>query len=198
MTEMVDLVPAARQMTVLLGGIGDDQLAAPTPCGSYTIGDLVDHINGLSRAFTAAATKELGSVTSAAPAPDAARLGADWRAHIPAQLDALVAAWASPSAWQGMTQAGGVSLPAEVAGRIVLNELVLHGWDIARASGQPFDCEPGLLQQCLESVGAMFPPNQPERREGVFGAPVEVPANASLIDRAVGLSGRDPAWTARR
>lgn len=198
MAEMVDLAPAARQMTVLLGGIGDDQLTAPTPCESTTLGDLVDHVNGLSQAFTAAATKDLGPVTSAAPAPDAARLDADWRAQIPAQLDALVAAWAEPSAWQGMTQAGGVSLPAEVAGRVVLNELVLHGWDIARASGQPFDCGAALLRECLESLAAMFPPDQLDRRKGIFGPPVEVPVNAPLIDQVVGLSGRDPAWTDRR
>ena len=198
MPAMVDLAPAARQMAALLRRIGDDQLAAPTPCELCTLGDLVDHVGGLSQAFAAAATKDLGPATSSAPSPDAARLGADWRARIPAQLDALAAAWADPSAWRGTTQAGGVTLPAEVAGRIALNELVLHGWDIARASGQPFECEPRSLQACLESVSAMYPPDQPDRREGVFGPVVGVPAEAPLTDRVVGLSGRDPGWTARR
>ncbi len=93
-----------------------------------------------------------------------------------------------------MTQAGGVTLPAEVAGHVALHELVLHGWDIARASGQPFDSDPGTLHTCLESVSAMYPPDRPERREGVFGPAVEVPADAELVDRVVGLAGRDPAW----
>jgi uncharacterized protein (TIGR03086 family) len=198
MPEIVDLQPAAHQLAVLLSKIGDDQLAAPTPCEQSTLGDLVDHVDGLSQAFTAAATKDLGPATSLAPSPDAARLGADWRTRIPPQLDRLAAAWADPAAWRGMTQVGGVTLPGDVAGRIVLNELVLHGWDIARASEQPFDSEPGSLQACLEAVSEMYPPDEPDRRVGIFGPAVEVPADAPLIDRVVGLSGRDPAWTARR
>jgi len=194
MPEMVDLAPAAAQLAALLGRIRDDQLTTPTPCAPSTLGDLVDHVAGLSRAFTDAAAKDLGQTTGAPPAPDAARLAADWRTRIPAQLDALAAAWAEPPAWQGMTHAGGVTLPAEVAGHVALHELVLHGWDIARASGQPFDSDPGTLHTCLESVSAMYPPDKPERREGVFGPAVEVPADAELVDRVVGLAGRDPAW----
>lgn len=198
MPEMMDLVPAARQMAALLRGVGNDQLAAATPCEQSTLGDLVSHVDGASRAFTAAATKDLGPATAAPPPPDGGQLGSDWRTRIPAQLEALAAAWADPAAWQGTTEAGGVTLPADVAGRIALNELVLHGWDIARASGQPFACEPRSLQACLESLTVMYPPDQPQRREGIFGPPVEVPADAALVDRVVGLSGRDPVWTADR
>ena len=198
MPEMVDLAPAARQMADLLRRIDDDQLTAPTPCEKSTLGDLVDHIGGMSVAFTAAANKELGAVTSAPPAPDAARLGPDWHARIPAQLDALAAAWSNPGAWQGMTQAGGVTLPGDVAGRVALDELVLHGWDIARASGQPFELEQATLRACLEFLSAAYPPDQPDRRVGLFGPAVDVPPDAPLVNRVVGLSGRDPAWTAPR
>jgi uncharacterized protein (TIGR03086 family) len=198
MPDMVDLAPAARQLAAVLGGIDDDQLIAPTPCERSTLGDLVDHMDGVSQAFTAAATKDLGAMTSAAPAPDAARLDTRWRTRIPAQLDTLATAWADPSAWQGTTQAGGVTLPGEVAGRIALQELVLHGWDIARASGQAFDSDAGSLRACLEWISAMYPPNELDRREGIFGPPVEVAADAPLLDRVVGLSGRDPAWPTGR
>ncbi len=198
MPETVDLAPAAGQMAALLDRVRDDQLTAPTPCARSTLVDLVDHVDGLSQVFTAAATKQLGQVTGQPPAPDAARLCADWRTRIPARLDKLAAAWADPAAWQGATQAGGVELPAAVAGMIALNELVLHGWDIARASGQPFEPEPRSLRACWDSVSAMYPPDQPHRREGVFGPVVDVPADAPLLDRVLGLSGRDPAWTAHR
>jgi len=194
MPEMVNLAPAARAMAGLLSGIDDDQLAAATPCERSTLGDLVDHVDGVSQAFTAAASKDLGPLTSSPPAPDVARLGADWRTRIPAQLDGLASAWADPSAWEGTTQVGGVTLPAQVAGWIALNELVLHGWDIARASGQPFEGEAQSLQACLQSISAMYPPDQLAKREGIFGPPVEVPADAPLLDRVVGLSGRDPGW----
>ncbi|HEX8628895.1 MAG TPA: TIGR03086 family metal-binding protein [Catenuloplanes sp.] len=196
MREMVDLAPAARQLAVLLRGVGDDQLTAPTPCEGLSLGGLLDHVDGLAQAFTAAATKQFGAATSGVPTPDATRLGADWRTRMPARLDALAAAWNDPAAWKATTQAGGTTLPAAVAGRIALNELVLHGWDIARSSGQPFVLDGRSVQACLESVSGMYPADQPDRRRGVFGPAVDVPADAAPIDRVVGLSGRDPAWSA--
>ncbi|MGH3343540.1 MAG: TIGR03086 family metal-binding protein [Carbonactinosporaceae bacterium] len=111
MTAMVDLGPASRQMASLLEAVTDDQLTAPTPCDEYTLGDLIDHVSGLSQAFAAAAAKDLGPATSQAPAPEAARLGEDWRRRIPEQLAALAAAWGKPAAWEGMTQVGGIDLP---------------------------------------------------------------------------------------
>jgi uncharacterized protein (TIGR03083 family) len=56
MTTMVDLGSAAAQMSRLLERVTDDQLTQPTPCPAYTLGDLIDHVSGLSQAFTAAAT----------------------------------------------------------------------------------------------------------------------------------------------
>ncbi|MET8677955.1 TIGR03086 family metal-binding protein [Streptomyces sp. NPDC004647] len=196
MTAMLDLKPAARQMASLLQGITDDQLGAPTPCPEYTLGDLIDHVDGLSQAFTTAAAKDLGAATSQLPSGDATRLGDDWRSRIAGQLTALGDAWRDPGAWVGMTQAGGVDLPAESAGRIALDELVIHGWDIAHASGQPFDCDPQALSACMEFVSLMSEPGQEASREGLFGPVVDVPADAPLLDRVIALSGRDPAWTA--
>jgi len=196
-TEIVDLGPAARQLSDLLVRIDDDQLGAPTPCGESTVGDLLDHVGGLAQAFAAAATKDFGPMTSTPPAPDGARLSAGWRADIPDHLAALAQAWADPATWEGMTQAGGVSLPGEVAGRIALNEIVLHAWDLARAIGQPYQQDPGSLEACLASLSAMYPPEDPERRRGIFGPPVYVREDAPLVDRVVAFSGRDPAWSVR-
>jgi len=197
MAEIVDLRPAARQLSDLLRRIHDDQLGAPTPCGESTVGDVLDHVGGLAQAFAAAATKNFGPMTSTPPAPDGARLSAGWRVEIPNHLASLAQAWADPVAWKGMTQAGGVSLPGEVAGRIALNEIVLHAWDIARATDQPYQQDPGSLEACLASLSAMYPPEDLERRKGIFGPPVNVPEDAPLVDRVVAFSGRHPTWNAR-
>jgi uncharacterized protein (TIGR03083 family) len=84
----IDLGPAARQLASLLAGATDDQLSAPTPCEKYSLGDLIDHVGGLSQAFTAAAAKDLGPGTSQGPSADAGRLGKDWRTRIPVPADA--------------------------------------------------------------------------------------------------------------
>jgi uncharacterized protein (TIGR03086 family) len=192
MAEIVDLGPAARHLSDLLEHIDDTQLGAQTPCGEITVGDLLDHMNGLAQAFAAAATKDLGPVTSRPPTPDAANLSANWRVDIPNHTAALTRAWADPAAWEGMTQVGGVDLPGEVAGHIALNEMVLHAWDLARAIGQPYQQDPSSLMTCLASITAMYPADDLERRKGIFAPPVDVPADAPLLDRVVGFSGRDP------
>jgi uncharacterized protein (TIGR03086 family) len=195
MAEIPDLEPAARGLSELVQHISDDQLDAATPCGGRTVAEVLDHVHGLVQGFAAAAAKDLGPMTATAPTPDASRLDPHWRTETPRHLTTLAQAWTDPAAWQGMTQVGGVSLPGEVAGRIALNEIVLHGWDLARGTGQPYQQDPDTLHTCLTSLTAMYPPEDLDRRKGIFDPPVEVPEDAPLIDRVVGFSGRDPRWT---
>jgi hypothetical protein len=70
----------------------------------------------------------------------------------------------------------------------------VHGCDVARASGQQYECEPHLLEAAYGAMQATVARN-PNGIPGVFGAPVEVADDASLLDRLIGLSGRNPAWT---
>jgi uncharacterized protein (TIGR03086 family) len=95
-----------------------------------------------------------------------------------------------------MTQAGGVDLPADVVGRVALNELVIHGWDVARATGQPFDCGTKALEACWELLAERATADQEAGDDDPFGPVVDVPADAPLLDRLIGLSGRKPSWTA--
>jgi hypothetical protein len=52
MTTQPDLEPAARQLITLAAGVTDDMLQAPTPCGDYTVADLLAHVMGLPRCWT--------------------------------------------------------------------------------------------------------------------------------------------------
>jgi len=198
MTSMVDLEPATRKMAELVNGVPDGMLDAPTPCAGYSLGDLLDHVSGSILAFTAAAAKASGEATSRGPSGDAARLGDDWRSRIPRDLAALAEAWRDPAAWTGMTRAGGIDLPGEVAGVIALDEVLIHGWDVARASRQRFDCDERLLEVVHEFVGQFAGPGQEAAREGLYGPEVAVPADAPLLDRVIGMTGRDPAWSPDR
>jgi uncharacterized protein (TIGR03086 family) len=85
-------------------------------------------------------------------------------------------------------------MPAAVMGKVAVDELVLHGWDLARGTGQPFACDPASTQAVFEFTSMMSQPSEAAGREGLFGPVVDVPADASLLDRALGFSGRDPAW----
>ncbi|WP_314174477.1 TIGR03086 family metal-binding protein [Streptomyces winkii] len=189
---MFDLGPQAREVKALLDGVSDDDLAGPTPCPEYSVRELLAHLLGLSWAFTHAAHKDLGAATDQNPGASLPQLPDDWRSRLPVQLDELAEAWLGESAWEGETRAGGVTLPGAVAGVVASNELLLHGWDLARATGQQYRGAPESLKASIAMLSA---PEALEQRDAIFGPVVEVPADAPLLDRAVALGGRRPDWS---
>jgi uncharacterized protein (TIGR03086 family) len=187
----IDLGPQAAEVARVVAGVRDDQLGAPTPCAGTPVAGLLDHLVGLTEAFRRAGAKE--GVGGAATA-SAEHLAPDWRSRVPAQLDALAAAWRDPAAWQGVVEVGGVQLPADVMGAVALDEVTVHGWDLAVATGQRYDVEPAAAEACLGYVTLMAQPGNEQVRDGQFGPPVPVPDDAPVFDRVLALAGRDPAW----
>ena len=189
---MLNLTPATEMVTRVVADIGDDQLGDPTPGGGTTVADLLDHLDGLCLAFTAAAEKDLAAGIQA-PSADGSRLGPDWRMRISGRLAQLASAWQDETAWEGMTRVGGVDLPGEVAAHVAINEVVVHGWDLAAATGHDYAGETELVQTAYAFAQSAVEQN-PDGSEGLFGPPVAVPESAPLLDRLIGLTGRDPAW----
>ena len=187
MTTQLDLRPAARRLADLVQGVADDALDRPTPCEHYSVGDMLDHIGGFALAFAGAARK---TPLDRSGAGDGSRLPGDWRERIPRDLLDMADAWCDPDAWTGMTAAGGVDLPGELAGAVALDELVIHGWDLAKATGQDAGYEgPGL-----EAVHEMVQHFRAAGAEGLFGPEVAIADDAPLFDRILGVTGRDPEW----
>jgi uncharacterized protein (TIGR03086 family) len=192
MTTAPDLGPTAAAVARVISGVRDDQLTDPTPCDNTSVAAMLDHVVGLTVAFRLGAEK---SPLAGGPSADADHLPPDWRTRLPAQLDALVEAWRQPAAWEGLTEVAGARMPAAAMGVVALNEVLVHGWDLAVATGQPYDVDPAAAQRCLQfaielAVGA------PQVRNGMYGPEVPVSADASTFDRLLGQTGRDPAWTA--
>lgn len=185
---MIDLKPACHTMIDLLDGISGYQLCLPTPCTEYTVGNLVLHI-----AETARAATELVLTTAPPEAPRslASALSIDYLRVVSAQVRALGMAWDNPAAWVGTTEAGGLSLPNELWGKIAFTEMVVHGWDLATALGRPFRLPEPTLRACLDHVTA-FVPAAPI--PALWGTAVDLPTDAALIDRIVALTGRNPHW----
>jgi uncharacterized protein (TIGR03086 family) len=191
---ILDLGPQTRVIARLAEGVTDEQLTDGTPCPELAVRTLVGHVLGLSVAFRDAARKDLGATTDTNPGAAAPDIGPGWRDELPKALDDLAEAWRDPAAWTGMTRAGGVDLPGAVAAAVVADELVIHGWDLAVATGRPYEPDPAALQT---SYGFLLAATQdPSRGGGIFGPVVPVPDEAPLLDRALGLSGRDPGWKA--
>ncbi|MEU8435610.1 TIGR03086 family metal-binding protein [Streptomyces sp. NPDC029216] len=192
-TTTFDLGPQAAVVARLVAGVPDARLGGPTPCPAYTVGNLLGHLAGLAVAFRDAARKDLGPTTDTPPGGSVPALPADWRERLPGVLGELAEAWRDPAAWTGMTRAGGVDLPGGVAAAVAADELVVHGWDLARATGQEYAPDAAALRASHAFLWAAA--QEDGRGGGVFGPAVPVPQDAPLLDRTVGLSGRDPGWT---
>jgi uncharacterized protein (TIGR03086 family) len=188
---MIDLAPASSHMAALLAAVDDDQLHAATPLPGIDLGGLVDHVMSAAVAFTASARKDLRAGSGPPPEPDAANLRPGWREQVAADLAALAEAWSDPRAWEGTTTAGGVELSGEEAGIVALDELVLHGWDVAVASGQPYVPDPLDVEAATSFVEQFDPSGTP----GLFGPSLAVDGSASALDRLLARAGRDPRWS---
>ena len=192
----IDLEPVAEQMARLVRSTPDDALAAPTPCPTYSVGDLLDHIGGLALAFRFAATKESLNMPDQTASGDASRLEPGWRRRIATDVVALATAWRDPAAWTGMTKAGPVEMRGEVGGLVALDELVVHGWDLAVATGQAFTAGDDELEAAKEFLAMFSGPGTEEMRGDAFGPEREVDDSAPLLTRVLAMAGRDVDWHA--
>jgi uncharacterized protein (TIGR03086 family) len=113
---------------------------------------------------------------------------------VPERLEALARAWQDPDAWAGMTKVGGQDIPGEVAGVVAFGELSVHGWDLSRATGLPFEPDPAGVAALFDLVRQTFDSGQAPRGPA-FGPPVPVDDDAPVFDQILGLLGRDPGWS---
>lgn len=193
----LDLRPATQEVTRLLDGVRPAHLAGPTPCPGYSVAALLDHLMALTRAFTLAAGKSDSAELAAESPPGQATAGhldPSWRIALPQRLEALAAAWRDPSAWQGEAEVAGVPLSGEAAGLVALDEVVLHGWDLAQSTGQTLHPDAAHVDAVLSFAEMTAQPDQAQLREGLFGPVLPIAAEASQWNRALSFAGRDPAW----
>jgi uncharacterized protein (TIGR03086 family) len=186
----LDLGPATSTLADLVASVSDAQLALPTPCTEYTVGDLVEHVGGLAVAFVGAARKEPAPGSAQGGSGDASRLEPGWRERTTASLAELAEAWRSPAAYDGMTAAGGVDLPGPVAAAVALNEVVVHGWDLATALGVPYEVTDADVEACLGFARPFSTPEAAAGRAPAFGDPLPVPEGAPPLVELLALLGR--------
>lgn len=190
MSETQFMARAAAPVVQVVREIKPDQLGSPTPCAEYDVRELVNHLLVWGPPQEGAARKEI--VPPAGSEADLDLTGGDWAGDLEAHIDRLVAAWSEPAAWTGVTHLGGpTEMPAALVGSMVAGELVVHGWDLARATGQHVEWDDDLVAHLLDEMGKTA---ELGREMGIFGPEVAVPATASTMDRLLALTGRDPGW----
>ena len=194
--ELIDFGPATATMRRLVLGTRDDQLTDPTPCPEYTVGDLIHHIGGLTLAFTGAAHKQPVPGADQGGTGDASQLETGWRLLIARDLEVLAESWRNPAAYEGPTMAGPVELPGAEAAQVALNEVVVHGWDLAAATGQRYAADPTSLRICTDFARPWSTPETADQRGDAFGIVIGVPDDAPALDKLLGMMGRRASWRA--
>ena len=171
--DLAVLAVAVDQAGDLLGRVSDDQLASPTPCTDWTVGDLVDHLVNAPSLFTTTMRGEEPDWSAGPP-----HVGSDREDRFRAAGGDLVEAWngvgdgeqPSPLAWQ-------------------LAELAVHTWDLATALDQGTgDLDPAVAERGLAFMKSGL---TPDNRAPVFGPERPAPTDADPYTRIAAFAGRE-------
>ncbi len=175
----------------LVDAVQSDQWTAPTPCTDWDVLQLLNHVANGNVVFAGVAdrTRPSGPVSPEERAVD--RLGDDPAAGFRATGARMHEAFLTPGFLDGMVE---TPMLGEQSGTTVvhmrINELLIHGWDLARAIGRPAD----LPEDLAEGALVLWQTRLADRpREGMpFAVPEPVADDAPAIDRLAAFLGRKP------
>jgi uncharacterized protein (TIGR03086 family) len=183
------MAAAAAEAAKVVNGVPAGTLDAPTPCHDWDLRTLLNHTI-LWTSYSAERRAHGESVAEDLMTKDfTAEPG--FRDDYARQIARAVKAWADPKAWEGELGVMGDATPAADVGAMLIMEMVLHGWDVAKATGQEYACDDAVAEAVLATVeqqAELF------RKYQGFADAIEAPQDATTFDRALTLAGRDPAW----
>lgn len=173
-----------------VGGVDPSQLAGETPCTEFDVTQLRQHAVGWLTLFADGFADPAGQ---AAADIEGYQVPADAEGAVHAAADRLDRALRAGAAERPL-RLGENAMPGDMALDMILWEYQVHGWDLARATGQPWVPPPAAALQSLAFAPAMLTPDY-QGQGKAFAPRVDVPADAPPLDRLLGLSGRDPRWS---
>jgi len=184
MTDTSTLQSVLSKTGDIVEGVAPEQAALPTPCLDFTVGKLVDHIVAWMRIFANGAAgdpqpADPDSYSSQHPAGDFREAAAKAVAGFKKLPDDAPVSLSSGS------------MPAAASVAMMTGEYLAHGWDLAKATGQPVRYTDEEAEVARVGLAPLLSPEY--RGDGKpFGNIVEVPEGASALDKFLGFSGRDP------
>jgi len=188
-TEQITRLSRALDQTgAIISRVRPEQATLPTPCRSWDVRRLINHTVQSVRQFTLMITSGAKYQLS-----DEDVIGEDWTGAYRDAAAELNAAWARADVSAGAAAAG-AEFPLEFRLDLSTVEVIVHGWDVAGATGQPTDLDSELGRFALEWGRSNLKPEfRGEEGSGkAFGPEVGVPHSAPLYDRLAGFFGRTP------
>lgn len=175
------IIPMLKQVGA---GIRVDQLESPTPCASFNVSGVLDHMSGLASAYAPAFRGDAPPSLGQSPAPADFSLVVRFQAAMDALLDAVQ----SPGALDRTITTPFGPMPGSTFARLVAFDGLIHGWDLATSTRQPWDPPANLVAEVDAFARQAI---APELRDGDTFAQETLPApDASPLVRLVAFSGR--------
>ena len=185
----VEMAAAAAEAARVVQNTPDEALDTPTPCGDWDLRTLLNHTI-LWTSYSAERRAHGESVAEELMSKDFTS-EPGFREDYARQIDRAVKAWSDPGAWEGEIGVMGSATPAADVGAMLIMEMALHGWDVAKATGQEYradDAMAEVLEQTVQAQAELF------RKYQGFADAIQAGENATAFDRALAQSGRDPDW----
>ena len=179
-----------QQLTIIIPmlnevarGIEERHLTNPTPCTELTVAGVLEHMIGLGSMFAPMFRGEDPTELDAADAPETPRTE-----RFQAVMDDLLAAVNSPGALDRTIQTPGGQMPGAAFARMVALDGLVHGWDLASSTGQPW-LPPRELVVEVDTF-AREAVSDDLRASGAFGPECDVAADASALEGLIAFTGR--------
>jgi uncharacterized protein (TIGR03086 family) len=171
-----------------LAGVTPDQLDQPTPCASWTVRDLVNHVVGGSYWF--AASMDAGKSPDDEGETDLSE--GDIVARYDEGTRQAVAAFGAPGAMEKPVQLPFGQFPGEAFMGLATTDHLVHAWDLARATGQSLDVDEDHAAAVLAGAQASIPDafRGPDG-QAPFGPATPCDASAPAADRLAAFLGRE-------
>jgi uncharacterized protein (TIGR03086 family) len=175
-------------MRPLVAAVSADQWSAPTPCGDWDVRRLLAHVVAGNQLFAAAARGVPLEEARQALAGDL--LGPDPDAAFAQAAEAVAAAFREPGALDRPMTVPFGTVPGAVGLHLRIVEALVHGWDLARATGRTVAYPDDVVEQEIAFSREFLPRVPPDRAP--FGPSRSAPDDAAPLDLLVALLGRDP------
>jgi uncharacterized protein (TIGR03086 family) len=179
---------AIAQTESIVAALSPAQLTLPTPCTEYDVRALLSHmVGGLNRIAIIGA----GGDGLAVPARADGVPGDGWLAAYRAAAARAKAAWVDDAKLDALVEVPWGKVPGRIAVSGYVQEILAHGWDLAKATGQPAELDPELASWVLAMARRILPP-EPRGGEVPFGPVIQAPPDAGPYAELAAWLGRQP------
>lgn len=178
------LVQSIASTRAVLAAVSREQLGGSTPCASWDVAGLINHIVGAQGFFAAAVqgTPPTGLDTDHA--------AGDFVAAFDAASAATVAAFSADGLLESMLTTPMGPMPGAALAGLAATDTFVHGWDLAKATGQSTDLEPALAEALLAGARMAIQESYRGPEGAPFGPEQTAPEGASNADRLAAFLGR--------